>query len=551
TPPLSGDLVEMLKEYSKRVLFYFAGRLLEIGTTKGKVAVAGLLESRFKVNVDSPALRRMVSREVRVSSATAPVLANHFLARWTGLEQANREGVEANATGGCWPENPRYLVIAGGAVAANLPWGRGVEENDGAVEIRSTLVAPGSDDVFKVFRGLVWPNHLGLLKSPTVRRYVASQLETYFPVRSTHYPSFREKALKWFRWSDSGEVAVTPWEPAYIAVDSSRLKGEAGSLRIQVSSDNLPGEMGLKAWVYVVSGDGMLERREVSLSSPSKTGAAGGTISVDGLGSLYDRVLLGFRLTGAFTTDAEMRRMEGVASPVKYTLSFEPSGQPGTSGGSSGAPAGNDGEAGVPGAGDEALPTIHVIRTTKKTVPGEFLLGECAVWVWDFGDGAGFRDEGPGERSTASHVFSPGEYTVRAKALDGKGRVLREESWSVSVPPAVEEAPAPPSEVKFVAGGDSPDVRVEVTGPAMWVTGRPAKFEVKVDTGGVGASGKEVITVEPGREFRMIWERPGTFQVTAAAKVRLTYDRPGGRVSITRTYTGATTVKVAATGVTD
>ncbi len=536
-PPLSGDVKEVIKEYSRRALFYLAGRVVDLSIEKGKMAAARLLESTFKVNADSPALRRMVCREIRLTPSAEPVLANHFLHRWTGLERANRAAMENEVTAGAdgWPESPRYVVIAGGAMMADLPW-KSIDENDGVVEVAATLIPSGSDDVFKVFRGLTWPNHIGLLRNPTVKRYVAGQLGTYFPIRATHYPSFLGGRQKWFRWSESGEVTVTPWEPIYVAVDGSRLKGGSGSLDIEVTADDLPEGVEFRAWLHKMSSDGGLERQEIVLSEAPRTGVVRGSVAMDGLGSQFGRVLLGMRLVGSFSTGSQIRRMENASRRVRYALSFDAA-----------AHGEEQKEAAPP-------PVIHAVRTSKKAVSGEFLLGDCSAWEWDFGDGAEFRDEGDKARSVVSHAFPPGEYKVRARATDEKGRVLGEESWDIAVSPnAPEDGEESESarEFEFAAGGDGPDVRVEVTGPAMWVTGRPARFVVNVDAGEAGASEKEVITVEPGREFDMVWEKPGTFRVTAAAKVRLTYDKPGGRVSLTRTYTGSTRVEVVTTSVTD
>ncbi|MCR4399019.1 MAG: hypothetical protein NUV93_08670, partial [Firmicutes bacterium] len=528
--------------------------LADIAITKGKVVLAGLAESRFKVNADSPALRRLVSRGMLVAGSSPVVLANHFLRSWTDVETATRHAVELEEKGGSrWPERVRYVTVTGGTLLASIPWAGSIEENDGAVEVSSAFLPPCADDAFKVFRGVAWPHHLGLLSNPSVRRYIVTQLERYYPIRRVHAPSFRGLPSKWMRWTESGRLDACLWEPSYVAVEASKLAGNAGTLRLEVSCDSVPVGLGLRAWVLGFDERGnILGREEIRMGHASPVGVVTGSAAVEGFGSACRRACIGFRLDGECRTDEEIRRLEGVGAAVNYSLVFEPGAagagdagdREGDDGGSRG---GGDGDVGGGAESASSVTTIHATRVTKKTVPGGFLVGDGARWEWDFGDGTTASDDRGEGTSEMSHDFVPGKYDIRARALDDRGRVTREEHWEIEVP----DEGSPATRVTLAAGGPDPRVRVVVRGPVMWVTGRPARYSVEVDSSGSGAVGKEVVTVEPGREFDMVWERPGTFTVSAAAKVRLEFERPGGRVWVTKTYTGSMEVRVTAVAVSD
>ncbi|NPV69051.1 MAG: hypothetical protein HPY55_00215 [Firmicutes bacterium] len=556
--PLTGDVKQIAREYALRLLAYYAARLGDLAVTKGKEIAAGFLDSRLGLRADSAVLRRLVTREIRVARSSQALPANHFLNRWNEAETATR-----------WAAGQpvRYVTVTGGALLPSLPLSGETGENDGAVEVLSSHLPQCPDDVFRVFRGAVWPHHGAFVRRPEVHRFVASQLECYYPVKCAHTPSFRSGWLKWWRWSETGHLSASAWEPSYVLVDGASLDGHGGTLTIRVSHEGTPAGVALKGWVHRFSRDGSWAGREEIPLGQTGVGQAGPGQAGDGaahsalaavarFGSDLGKVLIGFRLTGECRSDSDLRRLERLDVAVRYSLAFEPDGNDAGAGatpeGDGPAPGSVPGQDATPGTtprqadASTGIPTIHVVRTSRQTVPSSSLTGEHSVWEWDFGDGQALTDQEAGPVSSARHSFErPGRYCVRARSRDSRGKVLREETWDVT---AGEDASAEPLE--FTAGGPDPGVRVVVSGPQMWVTGRPAVFRVSVDASPSGAEAKQVITVEPGREFRVAWQRPGVFEVKAAARVRLTFKRPGGRVSVTRTYTGSTSVKVVATAVT-
>lgn len=97
------------------------------------------------------------------------------------------------------------------------------------------------------------------------------------------------------------------------------------------------------------------------------------------------------------------------------------------------------------------------------------------------------------------------------------------------------------------------EVRLHLEGPASWVTGRPAKYELSYElaTGAREGVHAELAYLYPGPAFEMVWEKPGRFTVTGALALRLTYRDGGGVRSVLNVYTVERQVDVYATVVTD
>ncbi len=185
---------------------------------------------------------------------------------------------------------------------------------------------------------------------------------------------------------------------------------------------------------------------------------------------------------------------------------------------------------------------IRVVYRNKRTTQRHEDRTYHERWVWDMGDGIVKVFEGQEHAHMGvKHMYhQPGTYQIQAVAYDNHGRIIRNLSW-------VKRVEAGPQPVRLLAMSIiEPDVTVTVRGPVTWVTGRPATFSVEVETGGLSHTRREVVSVDPGVQFRVFWERPGFFTVQAAATVRITYEFPEGVVTVTNTYVGQTTVRVLA-----
>ncbi|MHB8946697.1 MAG: hypothetical protein ACYC6I_09235, partial [Bacillota bacterium] len=96
-----------------------------------------------------------------------------------------------------------------------------------------------------------------------------------------------------------------------------------------------------------------------------------------------------------------------------------------------------------------------------------------------------------------------------------------------------------------------PRVKIVIDGPKMWVTGKPAEFRVTAEVDDPPYSENKVVSIDPGPIFFVIWERPGTFDVSAAVTVRLSYRFPERSVFVVDTYVEKVEVQVGATAGTE
>ncbi|HEY8450615.1 MAG TPA: hypothetical protein VIL95_09060 [Bacillota bacterium] len=95
-----------------------------------------------------------------------------------------------------------------------------------------------------------------------------------------------------------------------------------------------------------------------------------------------------------------------------------------------------------------------------------------------------------------------------------------------------------------------PQVDLTLSGPVLWIVGRPARFAVSAQI--VLPPGAELVEqrYDPGELFEVLWERPGDdFQVTAALVLTVRHRLPDGHTPIRRyVYTVTRTVDVLAIG---
>lgn len=191
---------------------------------------------------------------------------------------------------------------------------------------------------------------------------------------------------------------------------------------------------------------------------------------------------------------------------------------------------------------ERGIPRIDVVYRNKRTTDRVEDRTRHARWEWDFGDGTGLSEDDP--RRTRSEVrrnLPPGRHTVRARSWSGKGTLLREFVWQV------EGGGAP---VRLVAETVREVVpHLEVHGPRMWITGRPARYRLAVKIPRVPYLQSVRVTYYPAREFDVVWARPGIFRVQGAAVVRAVYRLPKGPLVIVNTYVKQKVVDVLATSV--
>lgn len=230
------------------------------------------------------------------------------------------------------------------------------------------------------------------------------------------------------------------------------------------------------------------------------------------------------------------------------------------------------------GAGDsKALPMVVVKYRNKRTTTVPERVFSHERWEWDFQDGETLTVSGRDtERTVVSHEFEkPGTYEVTATSISADGRTLRKIKWMVIVTKAgtsegtsnvpVEVSSGSRRESKNggevrLAPGETyqfeavtvkpPSVTVKVLGPAEWVTKRPARFDVEVDTIEPEFCISQTVTrVYPGEAFSVVWERPGRYDVEAAVTVKTTYAFDDQRLTLYNTYKGRTSVNVLASGI--
>jgi len=189
------------------------------------------------------------------------------------------------------------------------------------------------------------------------------------------------------------------------------------------------------------------------------------------------------------------------------------------------------------------IPHVQVKRVTKLTTLKKEDRTYHVRWEWDFGDGKTYVREGEGETTTSvEHVYdNPGDYRVTAVSVSNKERVLKRYTWEISVGAG---------EVKrFTARTASePSVEMEIEGPAQWVTATAARYRVLAHVSMPPDAEDVTISFDPGEQFTVEWERPGSYVVRAACTVRVKYRIEGETFTVSQTYLAEKPVEVLARG---
>jgi len=388
-------------------------------------------------------------------------------------------------------------------------------------------------DLVGVFKGLLSPSRDKLLLDKRAQDYIVSVLKD---------PGGKgDGKAAVLKRGETGRITVSSWQPAHVQM----IWGEDDSGRaVTLTLPEPPAFWQYQVWTET---DG-----------PCAEGVA--TISAGGIHSytpVREGELLGLRLirTGELNPVAAgtVGSAYAARTAVDATVSLRAlaSGILASEGAKSGAgvpPAPGQGGAeqrDLSGDGDLAYPLVRVVNRSKRTTHKEPKERCHAYWTLDFGDGIAQRiDCNP--VLAVSHEFPrPGTYTVRAQSFDGGGVLLLEREWQIRVADSTERLRA-----ISCASVVPPQAHLSLTGPIMWVTGKPAVFTagLQLDL----PAHVEILSekFDPAPKFAVIWERSGDFTVSCAATVKLRYSLGDEVLTLENTYVHEVPVTVLTTGVT-
>lgn len=502
------------------------------------------------------------------------VVGNYYLKTWNDYDAGRREAEGAQAISVAadgFPAGVRYVSLAGQIPNVWSAWWPDVGPNDVIVETSSTFLPLEDNDVYGLYASLVTTNHSWLGGGGKCYKDLVSALTDYYPVQASFGPKYTPGRSKLVEYTRQGRATATTYRPTYLELKLPA----SGQARVELTVEQIgpartaagglaAGEPGLQAWAYLDLGRQGLWRYPLAFTADG-TGLWTASLELNVPVEIGQeaRVLVGLR------TEADGDPAVGPPADVKtafrYTLGFTPGevnavGQAGSaSGGAAQGASGQDtsppqgsGEpVGLPQAPASvpAVPRIYATHRDKETVSLMPQVTAHARWEWDFGDGTVLADDDPGHiESAVSHAFpGPGTYTVRAVSTAGDGQPLAEWAWEEAIGEDGEHSRTYTATTLPVV-----DVELRLEGPLAWVTGRPAEYRLSYTISplppGVIA---ELTYLYPGPAFEMVWQKPGTFTVTGALAVRITYDGGSGLWSVTNVYTVDRAAKVYATVITD
>lgn len=552
---------------------------------KGSVMVSRLVPERLAF--PCPGGTPCGAEEARNS-----VVCNAFLRDWQAAEASKRAGT-------C-----RYVTVAGDAPGPLGLAAPGVGRNDMVVEAASAVTSPEHPDVFRLEEGLL--AYHGLLAGRG--RVIETVLGTLDGTAEPSVVTGSGLASLWrpaYGVIAAGADAGTPAKSVSLAVDLkvadpagaglSGLAAEAWVARTRPQAAGQPPSVvseveltPLEGW-FSPDGGGPWGGADGGLPGPEGVsgGLLGGKFTVaapqDGT-----TLLLGVRLApdplfGPAYLTMGRHLGEQTTVPFSYTVRVvenpppgddRPKPDPSPGGGSVSVGGGEEylweeapGTAPPPARSGETIvsdqaeivptekppPLISVILVTKLTTDKREHRIYHARWEWDFGDGCTMTDTDPANiRPSVSHTYeTPGTYTVTATSYANDGRLLRQLQWTVDVPPP--ENPEDPVAATFTFEAETieePTVRLTIVGPVKWVTGKPARFEIKAQVSWPPWTTRQVIQAYPGWEFDVVWEKPGKFLVEGAITVRQTYTFPEKSITVYNTYVTVVETEVFIPGIT-
>ncbi|MHB9059425.1 MAG: PKD domain-containing protein, partial [Bacillota bacterium] len=467
---------------------------------------------------------------------------------WNEREAARRETLENQATfaTSAGPPDPRYVTIApnwpnlwtglSGLVGQAKP-----AANDLRTELRAMSLPVREDDAFIVVRGAPSRDAASLMERRDIQDLVLAELGGERPRVVRPRGSTVDESHP---WKGEGYLEAAANRPAYLEIGDGLLTGP-GRLVVELSppSRQEPG-FTLVAWARAEGEDGLTERRDLEGEGPSSPLTA----DFGGFGGSCRRVLVGLRFVAQPGLERVVEPGRKAPGRVAYRVTWAPEEEAiaDERGGDSVDESGDSAE--PPAQAPSDAPTIRVIRRSKETTHRDPRSTVHRKWEWDFGDGAGVEDPDPTHTTTTqSHAYAPGTYTAAARSIDQNGAVIRQVTWTFTVP---EEEAGRPREFKADTIRE-PRVKIVIDGPKMWVTGKPAEFRVTAEVDDPPYSENKVVSIDPGPIFFVIWERPGTFDVSAAVTVRLSYRFPERSVFVVDTYVEKVEVQVGATAGTE
>lgn len=570
--------------------FSGAGSLISSLARRSALAIAGAAN----IHPSGKAIRRLladyidfpIGRSSNGSVKYDPLKANYFLDNWNLREAAvRRQREEAEVFAGANLPNPnvKYVVIAGAIPNVWEPFFPNVGDNDSVVEVASAFLPLGENDRFQFYWGLD-THHLNMKNKSEVAELVVKELRDFYRPKVRWAPAGLKRWWRSYENSQTGKLQASAWEPTYIEVSSDHLKDSSGRLTVELeagATETTKGE--IRAWAYLepTASEG-IERRELVFTE--KAGSFGrkvrrAQLKIDGFGRSYSRVRIGTRLTSPDLRQSGTRAIyRSRRLPVTYNLLLEAVDEPSKANqtavsgldrpwnkwmfpdfkiGQTAAATGNSHETGE-SPRSPIPPPIAVKRSTKQTTHYKEDRTYHQRWVWDFGDGAIEESADPKEIiSRRQRVFSPGRHRVTATSFSNKGEVLRKKTWDFEVKPVSAES-EPGVTGDTTSGRDftaetirEPGVRFKLDAPKHWITGRPADIRLDVEVDRPANATAIDVDVDPGREFQVVWERPGRYTIKVAAIVRVTYEFPEGKIRIRNVYTHSVEVEVLAIGMTD
>lgn len=530
----------------------------------------------------------------RDASRFEALQGNLFLAGWNNWEARERKASPKSFR--AFP-GIKYVTIAGGILNPwQLVWPQ-VQENDSVVEVGSTLLPWQRDDVFYLWRGSVSSNHLALTRRKDVQQQVLRHLRDYFPIERQLVPTIGWNWWRFDRWARRGSLEVTQWQPTYLSVDSRALKGHSGRVTVEIPRLKLPSDSNLQVWVYGSRGEGWFEvlADEWEPGGPLKNEKVP-RLQIEGFGSAYDRLLVGFRLRldhrppwpkergGVYfqvTFSPEEKALEDGTTAItagagqgpdeasddlwlrrtkeaeKRSVVEEGRGlQPGSVGHSNlpwVSPPYPDDELGNKGFSSRPdWPLVEVRGVNRNTAERKEDRTHHQYWEWQLnGAGIPFVDKDGGLISEATLNFTkPGQYYLEARSISNKSDLLRHVKWTVEIKP--EDL----SQGRATRGFEletarEPRADLDIQGPRKWITGLPAPFKAKAEITWPNNGVQEAVTLYPGREFYVVFDKPGKFPVTAAVQVKVRYHFPERTYVLSNTYIKKVWVEVVTTGTSD
>ncbi len=522
---------DALLYYGIRVLQYYARKALVTVKTEVQQAIVNQIADRsgFVEGSDSPLLRRLIKDDLVVNLGTSMSRRFERLPANTYLRSLNGNSSQAGAS-----RTTRYACVA--ARLAN-PWSLlwpQLGPNDYFLEVDSSIAPTGPRDCARVFPGFVAPSGEGLLADQDVQGYLFSLLNDGDTAVDTARPLAGPGA--------TGKLTVSSWRPSYVEVSGPR-DSVSGNLALSVTLPDPPSGWQYEAWSEepgAVKATPCSSLRDLATGGTYAIRCPTGRIGLRLARTAPVNPVLGGTVGSAFAVETKVEALVSVleAGPI--------AGEPGP--GPQG-PEGQDTEEDVPpksaGDGTEGYPLVRVVNRSKQTTHKQAKETYHEFWVLDFGDGTAQRVDGC-PLLEASHVFQAGgPYTVRAQSYDNRGDPLVSKEWQVKV------AGADDASRKFSCRSIArPVARLTLTGPSMWVTGKPAAFSANLQV--ELPPGAEVVSIEydPGSKFCVLWERAGDFQVSCAATARLRYLLEDDTLEVENTYVYASEVTVLTTGVT-